>query len=111
MSKTRRRNASREHSFTWTTEVYGIEVEPECVAEYDLIPGERAIMYGDSACAGSDPEVQVTSVRVEATGEDVTALVDLDELAQDILLEVGESERDAAEAAAEDRADARRDER
>ncbi len=105
----RRQRSNREHSFTWTTEVYGLEVEPECVAEYDLIPGERAIMYGDNACAGSDPEVQVISVRIEATGEDVTDKVDLDGLAEDILLEVGESERDAREAAAEDAADARRD--
>jgi hypothetical protein len=107
MARTRRRNDT--FAFTWATTVYGQELEVECVAEYDLIPGERAIRYGDNACPGSDAEVQVTSVRVEETGEDVTALVDLDSLAEDILLEVGESERDAREAAAEDAADARRD--
>jgi len=110
MSRTRRRQRSnRETSYTVAETYHGHELETECVAEYDLIPGERAIMYGDNACPGSDPEVQVTRVTVEATGEDVTEAVDLDGLAEDILIEVGESERDAREAAAEDAADARRD--
>jgi hypothetical protein len=110
MSRTvRHRRSNRETSYTVTETYHGHELETECTVEYDLEPGERAIMYGDSACPGSNPEVQVVTVVVDATGEDITAQCDLDEIAEDILIEVGESERDRAEAEAEDRADARRD--
>ena len=109
MSRTRRRSANRETSYTLRETYHGHELETECVVEFDLIPGERAIRYGDNACPGSDPEVQVITVRVEETGEDVTDQCDLDSIAEDILIDVGESERDAMEAAAEDAADARRD--
>ena len=105
--------SNRTASWTWRTTVYGEEIEVDCEVEYDVVPGERAIMYGDNACAGSDPEVQVITVRVESTGEDVTESVDLDDVAADLLDTVVESERDRLEAmredAAEARAEARRD--
>lgn len=98
-------------SYTHRETYRGAEVEIDCTVDYDIEPGEKAIRYGDNACPGSDPEVTINTVTVDATGEDITDECDLDALADDIVEEVGRDEAAAREDAEERRAEERRDAR
>ena len=67
-------------SYTHREEYRGHELETDCTATVTIEPGEREIRYGDSACPGSDPEVTIDSVVVDATGEDITDEADPDSI-------------------------------
>ena len=80
----------------------------EGVAKYDCEPAEKAIMYGDSACAGSDARVDLTAFVVQ--GVDILPLLDArqrgrieDEIAEHLAEEAASRRYDAAEMAREDR--------
>ena len=95
MPKRRRQPDTYETNITLTGTLYGEEVTVEDVAvtvTYEFEGGERAIMYGDNACPGSDPEVTIGTVTVVSTGEDVTDQADLDTLRDDIIEEIGASD-------------------
>lgn len=101
-----------ETNVTLTGTLFGQEVtveDVEVTVTYEYEPGERAIMYGDSACPGSDPLVTISSVTVNGTDEDVTDSCDLDALAETIREFIGDDEVNAKEDAAERRAEERRD--
>lgn len=101
-----------ETEITLTGTLYGREFTVEDVAvtvTYEFEPGEKAIMYGDNACPGSAPEVAISTVTVDETGEDVTDQADLASLAETIAESLADEEDAAREDAAERRAEERRD--
>ena len=78
----------------------------EVLAEYDYEPEEKAIRYGDSACAGSDARVDLTAVICK--GVDILPLLDAKQRGR-IEDEILDSLADDDRAEDEDRADARED--
>ena len=97
---------------TWSRchEYRGCEVEYDVDVEAEYEPGEKAIRYGDMACAGSDSEVEITSVHYDGTDiTDELSGAEMDRLCEYLRERHEETARDAREAAAEDAADARRD--
>lgn len=100
-----------ETEITLTGTLYGREFTVEDVAvtvTYEFEPGEKSIMYGDNACPGSAPEVTISTVIVDETGEDVTEQAALDSLSETIAESLADDEDAAREDAAERRAEERR---
>ena len=79
----------------------------ELLAQYDYEPEEKAIRYGDNACAGSDARVDLTAVLCK--GVDILPLLDAkqrgrieDEIAEHLAEEAASRRYDAAEMSRED---------
>lgn len=106
---------SKSTSWTRRHEWRGVEVEYDCEVEYSVSGRDRPARFSKSFgnwLPGEDAEIEVESVVVEATGEEILdelSTAEQERLEDYIRDHCADTERDAAEAAAEDEADRRAD--
>jgi hypothetical protein len=88
----RKRNTNQTTSYSHVEQYRGHELETPCTVVYDVEPGEKAVRCGDNACPGADPDCEIFSVTIDATGEDITDEADLDAIKDSILEDYAASE-------------------